>query len=365
MAGAMQRSSSHPVAAGAADLDSRLGTLIGEAEVRRRRLRDCEGCQACKLAEADEADLIDRFGATRDGYRQCATARFTWDEAVAAAAEMLRAEQTAAKQQAPRRGGHRAALQGPLMRVLEGGKAAFIAAPAAVIGVAHRAARVKLAAAATVAAATAVTGAVLIAPSHTLQDTHGYGAGPVTSGAVIVSATPYRPSLVAAVTHPVRHHKQGTSASSALPVASSPAAVPGAVPSSPSSQPAQPAVQVSVVVAGTLLVSPQSINLVTALTGTATVRIRAWGGDASWSVPAVPSDLTLTLPDGTQVNPGQSYDLSQGDSVTLTVGLSLNLDGSQLVTFTVGSTTVSVTVPLPVPVSVPSVVPTPSVLPSL
>ena len=232
----------------------------------------------------------------------------------------------------------------------------------------HGAVKVKAAALAAAAGAgagaLAITGAVVIS--------HSSGAhGPSSGGAASVpgwhtSASPFPVSTPAALLtkpKPKRAAKGKTLlAASGLPL---PVYVPG--PSSSSSPSSSPSPAVSVQAAGTLVVSPQSVNLATALSGTATVRIRAWGGDASWSVQSVPPDLTLTLPDGTQVVPGQSYNLKLGQSVDLTVGLTTGtLDGSTLVTFTVGTTTVSVTVPLPPPVTVPSAVPTdsPSVIPS-
>jgi hypothetical protein len=209
--------------------------------------------------------------------------------------------------------------------------------------------------------------AVHVALAPQVQASGAYRASTPAPAASIENAAripAYSP--VAALTKPKT--KAGTAdakgAGQLTPVIQAPYVSPqsGTSPSSqasPSSQPEAPAVTV----AGSLVVSPQSVNLVTAITGTATVRIRAWGGDASWSIQSIPPDLVLTLPDGTQVNPGQSYDLSKGQSVDLTVALALNLDGSDLVTFAVGSATVSVTVPLPVPVTVPSAVP--SVLPSI
>ena len=227
----------------------------------------------------------------------------------------------------------------------------------------------KLATAATGLVATAgLTAAVTIGPASLMPHGGSYnGQGPAPAASVYAAA-PLPSSSPAALllTKPKpKHAARGKTLLSAASGMPGPVYFPGR--SSSSSPSSSPSPAVSVQVAGTLVVSPQSINLATALTGTATVRIRAWGGDASWSVQSVPPDLTLTFPDGTQVIPGQSYDLPQGQSVDLTVGLALYLDGSTLVTFTVGSVTVQVTVPLPVPVptvpvSIPPVVP--SVLPS-
>ena len=216
-----------------------------------------------------------------------------------------------------------------------------------------------IATAGTAAATLAIGGAVVVLSPP--SGAHGQSSGPQASvPGISASATPIPSSSLIArnVVHPKarRGSKEKALDGSGLPVTCC-----WAVPQpSPSPSSSSPSVQASVQAAGTLDVFPQSVNLVTAVTGTATVRIRTWGGPASWTIPSIPADLTLAFPDGTPVVPGQSYDLAHaGDSVDLTVGLALNLDGSTLVSFTVGSATVSVTVPLPVPVPAVSVSPPP------
>lgn len=242
--------------------------------------------------------------------------------------------------------------QSPIMRRVQG--VAFVGLLLKLRPLTPHAVKLAAAAVAVPAAGALVIGAVVI--THP-SPSGPYGSGTGAAPAATASAAPFPSSSLIAktVVHPKakRGSKKELLSASGLPLPCCEAAGPEPSASTPQSS-AAPSPAVSVQVAGTLVVSPQSINLATAVTGTATVRIRAWGGDAPWSIQSIPPDLTLTLPDGTQVVPGQSYDLSQGQSADLTVGLALNLDGSTLVTFTVGPTTVSVTVPPPLPAVVPS-----------
>lgn len=290
-------------------------------------------------------------------YEGCRAAAVDLEAAFEAGQAAERARQAALPGRHRRAAGERRGWLG----VIDGGRAAVIPAAAAAMwqaaraGVQHHAAAAwsaviahKAAAAAIAAAAVTATASgayvALAPPAHGHAAASGHLAGQVTNGAGDPGA-----SLIPAQQKPGggakgatkrRGHSSGTSSSSSAPI---PPYNPGPVTSPPSS-PSQPPAS-SPPAAGSLVVTPQTLDLTAALS--ATVRIRAWGGPVSWSIPVIPADLVITLDDGTLVAPGQSYPLGAGQTATLTVAQAVNLDGLTLVTFEINGTAVSVTLPQP------------------
>lgn len=357
-----------------AALDAQLAAVLARLDADPSRCQD--SAAELRYIRYELADRAAELRAARDDTDRRHSEAHMYLLAAGLQARVAELEAEAAARKVPRQRRARHAGQGPLMRLVDGGKAALV--PAAAIGAlvrhtaAQHAAGVKMLAAALVVGVPAVTVAAAAAHPHPHPHPAGISAGQVTGGAHVQSAFPVtaRPApqrLDASVTRPAPRRKH-PAAPAAAPVPLLPSVPAAALPEpsqpsqpSPSSQPsAQPSVSEGPV-EGTLSVPVTDVTA-DPVRG-AVVELDASGGPVPWGMVCTPAagsasgcgDVAFSATHG--VVPAGGY-----VDVTVTFGASARADGGTLgLLFAGAAERIQVTVTWqPVPAAQPTVTAVPS-----